>query len=92
VPIWLEDLGLVPRGEAGNYVEGGANIRLDGPTPLNTNGGQLSEGRLHGTGHVLEAIQQLRGTAGARQIGRVENVIVATGQLGTGAVGILGID
>ena len=92
VPIWLEDLGLIPRGEAGNYVEGGANIRLDGPTPLNTNGGQLSEGRLHGTGHVLEAIQQLRGTAGPRQIAHVENVIVATGQLGTGAVGILGVD
>ena len=92
VPIWLEDLGLIPRGEAGNYVQGGENIRIGGPTPLNTNGGQLSEGRLHGTGHVLEAIQQLRGTAGSRQIAGVENVIVATGQLGTGAVGILGVD
>ena len=63
-----------------------------GERPLNTNGGQLSEGRLHGTGHVLEAIQQLRGTAGSRQIADARNAIVATGQLGTGAVGILSVD
>ena len=92
VPIWMEDLGLLPRGEAGTYVDGGDTIRLGGARPLNTNGGQLSEGRLHGTGHVLEAIQQLRGTAGARQIPDLHRAIVATGQLGTGAVGILGVD
>ena len=67
VPMWMENLGLVPRGEAGNYLEGGDNIRLStGEHPLNTHGVQLSEGRLHGQGHVLEAVQQLRGTAGPR--------------------------
>lgn len=92
VPLWLEDLGLVPRGETANFVEGGANIRINGPHPLNTHGGQLSEGRLHGTGHVLEAIQQLRGTAGPRQVPDASAVIVASGQLGTGGAGILSIE
>ncbi len=91
---WMENLGLVPRGEAGNYLEGGDNIRLStGRTPLNTHGGQLSEGRLHGMGHLLEAVQQLRGTAGPRQTKTKANyAIISSVFPETGAAGILGLE
>jgi acetyl-CoA acetyltransferase len=65
---WLEALGLCGVGESGPFVEGGERIGLDGVLPLNTHGGQLSAGRLHGYGFLHEACLQLRGDAGARQV------------------------
>ena len=66
--LWLEALGLCPMGESGPFVEGGHRIARDGPLPLNTHGGQLSGGRLHGYGFLHEACVQLRGQAGERQL------------------------
>ena len=57
--LWLEALGLCPVGESGAFVEGGHRIARDGALPLNTNGGQLSGGRLHGYGFLHEACVQL---------------------------------
>jgi len=65
---WLEAMGFCGKGESGPYVEGGERIALDGDLPLNTNGGQLSAGRLHGYGFIHEACVQLWGEAGARQV------------------------
>jgi acetyl-CoA acetyltransferase len=65
---WLEALGLTPPGETGPFVEGGKRIALDGELPISTGGGQLSGGRLHGYGALLEACIQLRGQGGARQV------------------------
>ncbi|MGZ8765466.1 MAG: thiolase family protein [Acidimicrobiia bacterium] len=65
---WLEAMGFCGKGESGPYVEGGERIALDGELPLNTNGGQLSAGRLHGYGFIHEACVQLWGEAGARQV------------------------
>ena len=81
---WLEALGFCGRGESGPFVEGGANIARDGLLPLNTAGGQLSGGRLHGFGLIHEACVQLRGDGGARQVVRpggrpVEVAAVANG-------------
>jgi acetyl-CoA acetyltransferase len=87
--MWMENLGLVPRGEAAAYAEGGERIRYTGEHPLNTHGGQLSEGRLHGAGTILEAVQQLRGEAGARQAARAEVAIVSSGFPNIGAAAIL---
>ncbi len=67
--VWLEALGFCGRGESGAFVEGGKAIGRDGLLPLNTAGGQLSGGRLHGFGLLHEACLQLRGEAGERQIG-----------------------
>jgi acetyl-CoA acetyltransferase len=66
--VWLEALGFCGRGESGPFVEGGSAIARDGILPLNTAGGQLSGGRLHGFGLIHEACLQLRGEAGERQV------------------------
>ncbi len=65
---WLEAMGFCAKGESGPFVEGGSRIALDGALPLNTNGGQLSSGRLHGYGFIHEACTQLWGEAGDRQV------------------------
>ena len=66
--VWLEALGFCGRGEGGPFVADGTAIALDGRLPLNTNGGQLSAGRLHGFGLLHEACVQLRGEGGERQV------------------------
>jgi acetyl-CoA acetyltransferase len=81
---WIEALGFCGRGESGPFVEGGAAIARDGVLPLNTAGGQLSGGRLHGFGLIHEACVQLRGEGAERQVVRpggrpVEVAAVANG-------------
>lgn len=83
--VWLEALGFCPKGEGGRFIEGGTRIALDGELPLNTNGGQLSAGRLHGYGLLHEACTQLWGEAGERQVAgspEVAAVGVGGGPLG----------
>jgi acetyl-CoA acetyltransferase len=74
---WLEALGFCGKGEGGPFVEGGERIALDGEIPLNTNGGQLSAGRLHGYGFLHEACLQLWGEGGERQVAGPPEVAVA---------------
>ena len=68
--VWLEALGFCGRGESGSFVEDGVAISRQGVLPLNTAGGQLSGGRLHGFGLIHEACVQLRGQGGDRQVFR----------------------
>jgi acetyl-CoA acetyltransferase len=80
VIVQLEDYGFCPKGEGGPYAASGAT-RLDGALPVNTHGGFLSEGYVHGINHVAEAVSQLRGTAGDRQVAGAE-VALSTAQPG----------
>ena len=72
--VFLEDLGFCPKGQGGPFVEGG-RIRLGGELPINTHGGLLSHGQpgmAGGLFHAVEAVVQVRGDAGPRQVPGVE--------------------
>ncbi|MCW2946882.1 MAG: ditF [Actinoallomurus sp.] len=78
--MWLEAMGFCDHGKVGEFIEGGERIALDGSLPLNSSGGQLSGGRLHGMGFLHEACVQLWGEAGERQVaGRPEIAAVGVG-------------
>jgi acetyl-CoA acetyltransferase len=81
--LFLEDLGFCPKGEGGRFVEGGA-IAPGGRLPVNTNGGGLScvHPGMYGVFLVIEAVRQLRGECGDRQVKGAE-IALAHGNGGT---------
>ncbi|MEV4208469.1 thiolase C-terminal domain-containing protein [Nocardia salmonicida] len=78
---WIEALGFCGIGEAKDFLDGGKNIARDGLLPLNTHGGQLSHGRTHGMGLLHEAVSQLRGEAGPRQVTGARVAVTSSGGL-----------
>jgi acetyl-CoA acetyltransferase len=76
--MWIEAFGFAPQGEAHNWAQP-ETIGRDGPHPLNTSGGNLGSGRIHGFGHVMETAMQMMGTAGVRQIKNAEVALCETG-------------
>jgi acetyl-CoA acetyltransferase len=77
----LEGYGFAEPGGVPAMLADGAFDRATGTLPINTHGGLLSEGYLHGMNHVYEAVQQIRGDAAHRQVARHDTALV-TGQLG----------
>jgi acetyl-CoA acetyltransferase len=88
VLMQLEGLGFCAEGEGGPFVASGA-IRRDGALPTNTHGGLLSEAYIHGFNHVFEAVEQLRGTAGARQVDGARVALTTAGAMTCGSAMLL---
>jgi acetyl-CoA acetyltransferase len=91
--LFLEDLGFCPKGEGGRFVADGA-IAPGGKLPVNTNGGGLScvHPGMYGIFALIEAVRQLRGEAGERQVPGVRTAIAHGngGTLASQATAILG--
>jgi acetyl-CoA acetyltransferase len=80
VLMTLEGYGFCKPGEAKDFIRSG-EIELGGALPVNTNGGLLGEGYIHGMNNITEAVRQVRGTA-ANQVPNAENVLVTVGRSG----------
>ena len=93
--MFLEDLGFCPKGEGGAFVSSGA-IAPGGSLPVNTNGGGLSCNHpgMYGLFTLIEAVLQLRGQAGARQVDGAEIALAHAngGVLSSQATAILGTE
>jgi acetyl-CoA acetyltransferase len=81
VLLQLEDYGFCKKGESGAFVEGG-RIGPGGSLPVNPSGGLLAEGYGGGMLHVIEAVRQLRGAAGERQLPNARTALVSGHGLG----------
>jgi acetyl-CoA acetyltransferase len=81
---WIENTGWCPPGEAGRFLEQhwdkeGNRVLINGRVPINPHGGSLSEGATRGSGHIREAVVQLRGGAGDRQVPGARAALVTPG-------------
>ena len=81
---WFENAGCCGPGEAGAFLEehwddATNRVLIDGRIPVNPHGGALSEGGTQGSGHIREAVHQLQGRAGDRQVDGAERAIVTAG-------------
>ena len=68
--LTLEDAGFCAKGEGGPFVLD-TDLTYRGDLPCNTHGGQLSWGQpsyAGGMSHITEAVRQIRGSAGERQV------------------------
>ncbi|TAM65160.1 MAG: thiolase family protein [Mycobacterium sp.] len=81
---WIENTGWCGRGEAGDFLEEHWDettnrVLINGRVPINPHGGSLSEGATQGSGHVREAVHQLQGLAGERQVPDAQRALLTPG-------------
>jgi acetyl-CoA acetyltransferase len=87
VLLQLEDWGFCKKGEGGPFVASG-EIELGGTIPINTGGGHLSEGYIHGMNHIVEGVRQIRGTS-TNQVAHAETCLVTCTPLPPGSALLL---
>jgi acetyl-CoA acetyltransferase len=90
---WIENAGWCGPGEAGAFMEEHWDketnrLLINGHIPVNPHGGALSEGGTQGSGHIREAVHQLQGLAGERQVEGAQRAIVTAGGLFFNAQGL----
>ncbi len=90
---WIENAGWCGPGEAGAFIEDNWDIEtnrilIKGRIPVNPHGGALSEGGTQGSGHIREAVHQLQGLAGDRQVDGARRAIVTAGGFFFNAQGV----
>lgn len=81
---WIENVGYCKPGGAGRFMQEhwddeAGSVMIDGRVPMNPHGGSLSEGASRGTGHLREAVTQLRGDAGQRQVQDAKTALIGCG-------------
>jgi acetyl-CoA acetyltransferase len=76
VLLVLEALGFAKPGESGEYMRSGA-ATLGGRCPINPHGGLLSQAHAGGIFHPVEAVRQLRGGAGVRQVENARHAMIS---------------
>jgi acetyl-CoA acetyltransferase len=91
---WLETTGWCKPGEAQGFIEdnwddAGNRIMIGGRIPVNTHGGNHSEGGTQGSGHIREAVTQLRGAAGDRQVPGARTAFLTPGGMFFNAQGLV---
>ena len=91
---WIENVGWCGAGEAGPFMEQHwdhkeKRLKINGRVPMNTHGGSLSEGGTQGSGHLREAIMQLRGETGVRQVPNCKSALLAIGGMIDNASGMV---
>jgi acetyl-CoA acetyltransferase len=87
VLLQLEDFGFCAKGEGGAFVSSG-EIEIGGRLPINTGGGHLSEGYIHGMNHIVEGVRQIRGES-TSQVPGAEVCLVTSTPLPPGGAVIL---
>jgi acetyl-CoA acetyltransferase len=90
VLLQIEDYGFCAKGEGGAFVSSG-EIELGGRLPINTGGGHLSEGYIHGMNHIVEGVRQVRGES-TNQVPGAEVCLVTSTPLPPGSALILRSD
>ncbi|WP_134667787.1 MULTISPECIES: lipid-transfer protein [unclassified Amycolatopsis] len=78
VLLQLEEYGFCGRGEAKDFIASGA-LELDGRLPVNTHGGQLGEGYIHGVNGIAEGVRLIRGSSVNQPAKSLEHVLVTGG-------------
>ena len=81
---WIENFGWCAPGQAGRFLEEHwdaeeGRAMIDGRIPINPHGGSLSEGATRGSGHLREAVTQLRGEAEGRQVPGAQTALIGCG-------------
>jgi acetyl-CoA acetyltransferase len=81
---WFENVGWCKPGEAGEFLRdhwdaAEGRVLIDGRVPVNPHGGSLSEGATQASGHIREAVHQLQGLAGERQVPDAQRALITAG-------------
>jgi acetyl-CoA acetyltransferase len=81
---WIENVGWCKPGEAGEFLRdhwdaAEGRVLIEGKIPMNPHGGSLSEGATQASGHIREAVHQLQGLAGERQVPDAQRALITAG-------------